>query len=79
MDRSAGWHALCRQGRAPRIRLPAAGFAYARGRFIITADGDLQNDPHDIPGMVEQCEQGPDIVAGWRRDRKDRFLNRRRP
>jgi glycosyltransferase involved in cell wall biosynthesis len=57
----------------------AAGFAYARGRFIITFDGDLQNDPRDIPAMVEQCERGPDIVAGWRRDRKDPFLNRRLP
>jgi glycosyltransferase involved in cell wall biosynthesis len=57
----------------------AAGFAYARGRFIITSDGDLQNDPRDIPAMVEQCERGPDIVAGWRRDRKDPFLNRRLP
>jgi glycosyltransferase involved in cell wall biosynthesis len=57
----------------------AAGFAHARGRFIITSDGDLQNDPHDIPGMVEQCEAGPDLVAGWRRDRKDPFLNRRLP
>ena len=57
----------------------AAGFAYARGRFIVTADGDLQNDPRDIPGMVEQCERGPDIVAGWRRNRKDPFLNRRLP
>src|SRR5262245_25187302 len=57
----------------------AAGFAYARGRFIVTSDGDLQNDPHDIPAMVEQCERGPDIVAGWRRDRKDPFLNRRLP
>jgi glycosyltransferase involved in cell wall biosynthesis len=57
----------------------AAGFAHARGRFIVTSDGDLQNDPRDIPGMVEQCERGPDIVAGWRRDRKDPFLNRRLP
>ena len=56
-----------------------AGFAYARGRFIVTSDGDLQNDPRDIPGMVEQCERGPDIIAGWRRDRKDPFLSRRLP
>jgi glycosyltransferase involved in cell wall biosynthesis len=57
----------------------AAGFAHARGRFIVTSDGDMQNDPRDIPKMVEQCERGPDIVAGWRRDRKDPFLNRRLP
>ncbi len=57
----------------------AAGFAHARGRFIVTLDGDLQNDPRDIPGMVEQAERGPDIVAGWRKDRKDPFVNRRLP
>jgi glycosyltransferase involved in cell wall biosynthesis len=57
----------------------AAGFAHARGRFIVTSDGDLQNDPRDIPGMVEQAERGPDIVAGWRKDRKDPFINRRLP
>jgi len=57
----------------------AAGFAHARGRYIVTSDGDLQNDPHDIPGMIEILERGPDIVAGWRQDRKDPFLNRRLP
>src|SRR4026207_324567 len=57
----------------------AAGFAHARGRYIVTSDGDLQNDPGDIPGMIEIAEQGPDIVAGWRKDRKDPFINRRLP
>ncbi len=57
----------------------AAGFAHARGRFIVTSDGDLQNDPRDIPAMVEAAERGPDIVAGWRKDRKDPFINRRLP
>jgi glycosyltransferase involved in cell wall biosynthesis len=58
----------------------AAGFAHARGRYIVTTDGDLQNDPHDIPGMIEALEaRGADIVAGWRRHRKDPFLNRRLP
>jgi glycosyltransferase involved in cell wall biosynthesis len=57
----------------------AAGFAHARGRFIVTSDGDLQNDPRDIPGMIEIAERGPDIVAGWRKDRKDPFINRRLP
>jgi glycosyltransferase involved in cell wall biosynthesis len=57
----------------------AAGFAHARGLYIVTSDGDLQNDPHDIPGMVEIAERGTDIVAGWRKDRKDAFLNRRLP
>ncbi len=58
----------------------AAGFAHARGRYIVTMDGDLQNDPHDIPEMVRTLEQRQaDIVAGWRKDRKDPFLNRRLP
>jgi glycosyltransferase involved in cell wall biosynthesis len=57
----------------------AAGFAYARGQYIVTSDGDLQNDPQDIPGMIEILERGSDIVAGWRKDRKDPFLNRRLP
>jgi glycosyltransferase involved in cell wall biosynthesis len=57
----------------------AAGFTHARGQFIVTCDGDGQNDPADIPAMVERIRSGPDIVAGWRKNRKDPFLNRRLP
>jgi glycosyltransferase involved in cell wall biosynthesis len=57
----------------------AAGFDYARGRLIATSDGDLQNDPRDIPAMVEVIDRGEDIVCGWRRNRKDAFLSRRLP
>ena len=58
----------------------AAGFAHARGRYIVTADGDRQNDPADIPGMIEMLEQNDlDIVCGWRKDRKDAFLSRLLP
>lgn len=58
----------------------AAGFAHARGRLIVTSDGDLQNDPHDIDAMVRLAdEQGFDIVCGWRKDRKDTFITRRIP
>jgi glycosyltransferase involved in cell wall biosynthesis len=57
----------------------AAGFALAQGRIIVTSDGDLQNDPRDIPAMVARLEAGADIVCGWRRDRKDTFLTRRVP
>ncbi len=45
----------------------AAGFAHARGRLIVTSDGDLQNDPRDIPAMVAMLEGGFDIVCGWRK------------
>ena len=57
----------------------AAGFEFARGRYIVTSDGDLQNDPRDIPAMVEALERGSDIVCGWRKDRKDALLSRRVP
>src|SRR5215212_9211946 len=57
----------------------AAGFDYARGRVIVTSDGDLQNDPHDIPSLVAALDRGYDIACGWRKDRKDPFLSRRLP
>ncbi|MBI4666408.1 MAG: glycosyltransferase family 2 protein [Nitrospinae bacterium] len=57
----------------------AAGFDHARGEIIITIDADLQNDPKDIPAMVAKLEEGFDIVAGWRKDRKDKFVSRRLP
>jgi glycosyltransferase involved in cell wall biosynthesis len=56
----------------------AAGFARARGRIIVTADGDLQNDPSDIPRMLALAETH-DVVVGWRRERKDSFLTRHLP
>jgi glycosyltransferase involved in cell wall biosynthesis len=57
----------------------AAGFAYARGRLVVTSDGDLQNDPRDIPAMVVRIDEGVDMVCGWRRERKDPWLSRRLP
>jgi len=57
----------------------AAGIAHARGRLIVLSDGDLQNDPRDIPQMVARIEAGHDIVCGWRKDRKDTFVTRRLP
>jgi glycosyltransferase involved in cell wall biosynthesis len=57
----------------------AAGFDHARGRIIVTSDGDLQNDPRDIPSMVALLERGHDIVCGWRKERKDAFVSRRLP
>ena len=53
----------------------AAGFAHARGRFIVTSDGDLQNDPADIPWLLQHA-QSHDIVCGWRKERRDNFLTR---
>jgi glycosyltransferase involved in cell wall biosynthesis len=57
----------------------AAGFKYARGALIVTADGDLQNDPHDIARLVDMIAEGADIVCGWRKDRKDTLITRRIP
>jgi glycosyltransferase involved in cell wall biosynthesis len=56
----------------------AAGFAEARGDYVVTLDGDLQNDPHDIPDMLALARR-KDIVSGWRRRRKDSFLTRHLP
>jgi len=80
------------QGRDPRVRIIrfrrnfgqtaafAAGFAHARGRLIATSDGDLQNDPRDIPRMINTLTSGGfDIVCGWRKDRKDAFVSRSVP
>ncbi len=57
----------------------SAGFDHARGAYVVTLDADLQNDPRDIPRMVEKALEGYDVVSGWRKDRKDPFLTRRVP
>ena len=55
-------------------------FVHARGRLIVTSDGDLQNDPRDIPAMVRRLEDDQlDIVCGWRKNRKDAFFSRLLP
>ncbi len=57
----------------------AAGFNYARGRVIVTMDGDLQNDPADIPMLIAKLEEGYDMVSGWRKNRQDAKLTRLLP
>lgn len=57
----------------------SAGFDYATGDVIVTMDGDMQNDPHDIPMFLEKMDEGYELVSGWRHDRQDPFLNRRLP
>jgi glycosyltransferase involved in cell wall biosynthesis len=57
----------------------AAGFDRARGKVILTMDGDLQNDPAEIPRLLDKIREGYDVVSGWRAHRKDRFLSRRLP
>jgi glycosyltransferase involved in cell wall biosynthesis len=57
----------------------AAGIDHARGDIIILLDADLQNDPADIPHMLDKINEGYDVVSGWRYDRKDKFLTRTLP
>ena len=57
----------------------SAGFEHAKGDVIITLDADLQNDPEDIPTLLEKLKEGYHVVSGWRKDRKDPFLSRRLP
>lgn len=63
-------------GQTPAL---SAGFDFARGEIIITMDGDLQNDPSDIGPLIEKLQEGYDLVAGWRADRKDKLLLRKIP
>lgn len=54
----------------------AAGIDHARGTILVTMDGDLQNDPADIPLLLERIDAGFDIVVGWRHKRQDKFFTR---
>ncbi len=56
-----------------------AGLDESRGDVVVLMDADLQNDPADIPAMMAKLREGYDVVAGWRADRKDKFLSRRLP
>lgn len=86
------WERLRRQAAStPHLRLirlrrnfgqtaaMSAGIDSARGEIIVMLDADLQNDPDDIPLLLEQMDRGFDVVSGWRKDRKDAFLHRRLP
>lgn len=57
----------------------AAGFDSASGRVVVPMDGDLQNDPTDIPRLLSKIDEGYDVVSGWRKDRQDTFINRKLP
>jgi len=63
-------------GQTPALR---AGIDHALGEIIVTMDGDLQNDPADIPILVRHIHQGYDVVLGWRKDRQDSLLVRKIP
>jgi len=57
----------------------AAGIDHAEGAIVVTMDGDLQNDPADIPRLLATLDEGYDVVTGWRRERKDALLSRKIP
>ena len=57
----------------------AAGINLARGATIVTIDGDLQNDPDDIPLLLAEIDKGADVVSGWRKDRQDATISRKLP
>jgi glycosyltransferase involved in cell wall biosynthesis len=57
----------------------AAGIDHARGKVLVTMDGDLQNDPDDIAMLLEKIEEGYDIVVGWRHKRQDKLITRKVP
>ncbi len=57
----------------------AAGFARARGAVVVSMDGDLQNDPEDIPALVSELDSGFDVICGWRRQRQDALWTRKLP
>jgi glycosyltransferase involved in cell wall biosynthesis len=58
-----------------------AGFDRVRGRYVVTLDADLQNEPGDIPLLLERLENDPDVdmISGWRKNRQDKALSRRLP
>lgn len=56
-----------------------AGFDFSAGQIIVSMDGDLQNDPNDIPRLIAKIEEGYDICSGWRKNRKDNFFIRNLP
>lgn len=88
----SSWKLLCEHAeKLPCLRLirfrrnfgqtaaMSAGFHAAEGDIVVTLDADMQNEPRDIPLLIERMEQGFDVVSGWRKDRQDAFLNRRLP
>jgi glycosyltransferase involved in cell wall biosynthesis len=81
-----GFHQNDRRVRVIRFRknfgqtaAMSAGFEHAQGEIIIALDADLQNDPADIPMLVEKLEQGYDVVSGWRKKRYDNAVTRLLP
>jgi glycosyltransferase involved in cell wall biosynthesis len=73
------WRVICLRRNFGQTAAMTAGFDYAGGEIIITLDGDLQNDPADIPRLLDKLKEGYDVVSGWREKRQDKFITRRLP
>jgi glycosyltransferase involved in cell wall biosynthesis len=69
-------HLTRRFGQSAALR---AGFEHTHGEIVVTLDGDLQNDPRDIPRLLNKLDEGYDVIHGWRKNRQDRWLSRRVP
>jgi len=85
-QRALNWHEADTRVRVIQFRRNfgqtaaiSAGFRHARGDAVVIMDGDLQNDPHDLPRLIAKMEEGYDVVSGWRRKRKDNFVLRKVP
>jgi glycosyltransferase involved in cell wall biosynthesis len=78
-DRYPALRAVRLRGNFGQTAALAAGFDLARGGLVVTMDGDCQNDPADIPRLLDALKEGYDVVSGWRRDRQDPFWSRRVP
>ena len=72
-------HAILLKGNFGQTAALAAGFDQAQGDVIVTMDGDLQNDPADLPRLLAKLDEGYDVVSGWRKNRKDPWLGKRLP
>jgi len=78
-ERDARWQVIRFRRNFGQTAGFSAGFAAARGEIVVTSDADLQNDPRDIPKLLDKMAEGYDIVSGWRMNRKEPFLSRRLP
>ncbi len=78
-EKDARFTVVCLRRNFGQTAAFAAGFDQARGKVVITMDADLQNDPRDVPLLMAKIDEGYDIVSGWRKDRQDRYWDRRLP
>lgn len=73
-------HVVCLKRNYGQTAATAAGFHYARGKYLVTLDGDLQNDPADVPRLIKMIEEEDlDIISGWRKNRQDKAVTRKLP